>query len=49
MQTDKQVYLQILKNYKDKLTRQQLKTFKGQILSGDYIGFQKGLKKVMNK
>lgn len=39
----------ILKKYKHKLKKQQLKTFKGQILSGDYNGFIKGLKKVLNK
>lgn len=49
MQTDKQVYLRILKNYKNQLTRQQLKTFKGQILSGDIDGFKKGLKKVVGR
>lgn len=33
----------LLREYKGKLTRQQLKTFKGQILSGDIKGFRKGL------
>ncbi len=37
----------LLKRYKYKLTRQQIRTFKGQILSGDYEGFKKGLKKVI--
>lgn len=35
----------LLKKYKYKLTKQQAKTFKGQILSGDIEGFKKGLKK----
>lgn len=42
-------YFALLRKYKYKLTKQQLKTFKGQILSGDYNGFIKGLKKVLNK
>ena len=37
----------LLRKYKNRLTRQQKKTFKGQILSGDYKGFIKGLKKVL--
>ena len=44
---NQQIYFNLLKKYKNKLTRQQLRTFKGQILGGDYIGFQKGLKKVI--
>ncbi len=39
----------ILKLYKYRLTKQQYKTFKGQILSGDIEGFRKGLFKVINK
>lgn len=38
-----------LNNYKDKLTKQQYKTLKGQILSGDYIGAKKGLKKLLER
>lgn len=37
----------LLKKYKYKLTRQQIRTFKGQILAGDYEGFKKGLRKVL--
>ena len=33
----------LLKRYKNQLTKQQYKTFKGQILSGDIEGFRKGL------
>lgn len=33
----------LLKDYKGKLTKQQYKTFKGQILKGDIRGFRKGL------
>lgn len=39
----------LLKIYKNKLTKQQMKTFKGQILSGDIDGFKKGLKKCLMK
>lgn len=37
----------ILKKYKCKLTKQQYRTFKGQILNNDIDGFVKGLKKVL--
>ena len=40
-------YLKILKKYRHKLTRQQLLTLRGQILSGDIEGFKKGLKKIV--
>ena len=35
--------IKLLKKYKYKITKQQYKTFKGQILSGDIKGFKKGL------
>ena len=38
----------LLKRYKYKLTRQQKRTLKGQILSGDIEGFKKGLVKLIN-
>ena len=37
----------LLKKYHDKLTRQQILTFKGQIKKGNYVGFKKGIKKVL--
>lgn len=37
----------LLKKYHTKLTRQQLLTLKGQIKKGDYIGFKKGLMKLI--
>lgn len=37
----------LLKYYKYKLNKQQKKTFKGQILAGDYEGFRKGLFNLM--
>jgi hypothetical protein len=40
-------YFRLLNQYKSKLTKQQYKTFKGQILSGDTNGFVKGLQKVL--
>ena len=33
----------LLREYRYKLTKQQYKTFKGQILKGDIEGFRKGL------
>lgn len=41
-------YIKLLKKYRKRLTRQQLLTLRGQILSGDIEGFKKGLKKVLN-
>lgn len=35
----------LLKKYKHKLTKQQLKTFKGQILKGDLVGLKKRFRK----
>ena len=40
-------YLKILKKYCNKLTKQQLLTLRGQILSGNIEGFKKGLKKIL--
>ena len=42
---DKDYWL-LLNYYKKNLTKQQYKTFKGQILKGDIEGFRKGLFKV---
>lgn len=39
----------ILKRYKHKLSRQQILTFKGQILAKDYRGFKKGISKIMKE
>lgn len=39
----------ILKKYKNSLNKQQLNTFKGQILKNDINGFIKGLKKVLER
>ena len=38
-----------LKACKDKLTRQQFSTLKGQILAGDIDGALKGLRKILRK
>ena len=38
-----------LKKYKKYLTKQQYKTLKGQILSGNKDGAMKGLRKIMRK
>lgn len=42
----KECYL-LLKQYHNKLSRQQTLTLKGQIKKGDYVGFKKGLKKLL--
>jgi hypothetical protein len=42
----KQCFL-LLRDYRNSLTKQQKKTFKGQILSGDYQGFKLGLFNLM--
>lgn len=39
----------ILKKYRRILTRQQVTTLKGQIMKGDYIGFQKGLDALLDR
>ena len=40
-------YLKLLKKYRKRLTRQQLLTLRGQILSGDVEDFKKGLNKIL--
>lgn len=40
-------YFKLLNRYKYQLTKQQYKTFKGQILAGDTTGFVKGLHKIL--
>ena len=42
-------YLKLLKRYRNKLTRQQLLTLRGQVLNGDIEGFKKGLQKCLSK
>lgn len=37
----------LLNDYKNRLTKQQYRTFKGQILKGDIQGFRKGLFNLM--
>lgn len=39
----------ILKKFRRVLTKQQINTFKGQILVGDYIGFKKGLYNILKE
>lgn len=38
-----------LKSHKNRLSKQQYRTFKGQILSNDIEGFYKGLNKMLQK
>ena len=37
----------LLKKYRHQISKQQYRTFKGQIISGDSLGFRKGLKRVL--
>jgi len=46
---DKIECFKLLKIYKEQLTKQQKKTLKGQILSGDTDGFRKGISKCLKK
>ena len=41
--------LKVLKAQRKRLTRQQFKTLKGQILAGDDLGALKGLIKILNR
>jgi len=41
--------MKILKSHRDKLTAQQFRTLKGQVLSGNMDGAMKGLQKILNK
>lgn len=42
-------FLKALKQNKERLTRQQVKTLRGQALSGDIKGASKGLEKILQK
>ena len=42
-------YLKLLKKYRKRLTRQQLLTLRGQILSGDIECFKKGLNNILRR
>lgn len=42
-----QTFLKILGRYRNALTRQQLKTLRGQALGGDPQGAMKGLRKLL--
>ena len=46
---DKIDNLKLLKSYKFKMTKQQYKTFKGQILSGNINGFRKGFRNIKRR
>ena len=41
--------LQQLKQHRQLLTKQQIRTLKGQILAGDVEGAEKGLNKILNE
>ena len=41
--------MMFLKAYRSRLTHQQYKTLRGQVLAGDSIGAMKGLKRILDK
>lgn len=41
--------MMFLKAYRSRLTHQQYKTLRGQVLAGDSIGAMKGLKRILAK
>lgn len=41
-----QEFIKLLGSYKHQITRQQLKTIKGQAIAGDLDGAKKGLEKI---
>ena len=45
----KEYLLNLLKENKNKIKRNTLKTLRGQILSGDFEGAYKGINKLINK
>lgn len=49
MNREQKEALTTLLAYRRKLTRQQFRTFKGQIEAGDVEGFRKGLEKVLRE
>lgn len=42
-------FVKRLKNYQNRLSKQQLKTLRGQALSGDLTGAKKGLAKLLRR
>lgn len=42
-------FVKSLKTHQNKLSKQQMKTLRGQALSGDLEGAYKGLKKIMKR
>ncbi len=44
---DIQKFLRLLRNHRRTLTRQQIKTIRGQALAGDVEGAAKGLSKIL--
>lgn len=49
MNTEMRMHRLLLAHYKDRLTKQQYKTLKGQIMKGDYEGAKKGLVTILKK
>jgi len=42
-------FIEILGNYRGELTRQQIRTLRGQALAGDVKGARKGLVKILER
>jgi len=42
-------FLKILKKHSAMLTRQQIRTLRGQALAGDVLGAEKGLRKLLRR
>ena len=47
--TEINIFITCLKKYRDRLSKQQLKTLRGQALSGNLSGAKKGLTKLLRK
>lgn len=42
-------FIKSLKDYRGKITKQEIKTLRGQALAGDIKGANRGLKKILGK
>jgi len=49
MSKEIRIFISELRKYRNSLSKQVIRTLKGQALSGDIIGAQKGLNKILGK
>lgn len=49
MSKELRIFILELKKYRNRLSRQVIKTLRGQALSGDLTGAKKGLNKILGK